>query len=499
MQFFLRHRTLIIVAFVLVAGLSLYLLTKEDAAPDWVTGTVEKGAVRELVSVSGIIESEGEATLSFPVSGIVSDVLVAEGATVTEGQILATLEQDELVAERQDAYAALLIAQADKDELESGPRTEARDITKATVEIARADLERTVSEEAKKVANAYRTLLSDDLEALPLDANVEDVPPTISGTYTCAKEGVYTMEVFRSGSQSGYAYRIDGLETGTSIAFTESPQALGTCGLSIQFAPDEQYGNKTWEIRVPNTRASSYTTNLNAYLLAKEQEANQVAARTQALDKALREQTLENALPRSEALVRARAAVIQAESRLAQIDARIKDRTLRAPFDATVSNIELTRGEVPQANAMTVVAADIFELTVRIPEIDITRVHIGQRADMVFDARPSELVTGAVSFIASVATEIDGVAYFEAKLRFDATPAWMRSGLNADVDIIVNEVTDVTKVGKRFLETLDTGTYVLYPAGTVTRKEKVDVTFTGNDGFVAITGNVHAGDTIVAP
>lgn len=499
MQFFFRHRTFVIVFAVLAIGASVYFLTKEEAAPTWVTGTVEVGDVRELVSVSGVIEAEGEATLSFPTTGIVREILVTEGAMVTEGQILATLEQDELAAERQDAYAALLIAQADLDELQSGPRSEERDVTDAAVAIARADYERAVSEEAKKVANAYRTLLSDDLEALPVDANTEAVAPTISGTYTCSTEGTYIIRTFRSGSQSGYSFQLGGLEGGTSIAYTEAPGLLGTCGLRIQFVPDEAYGDKLWEVQVPNTRGSSYTTNLNAYQLAREQETNTVASLKQALDKALLEATLENALPREEALTRANAAVIQAQSRLAQIDARIKDRTLRAPFTGVVSNIELTRGEVAGSDAVTIVASDVFELTVRIPEIDITRVKEGQIADVEFDARPGEVVRASIRFISSVAAEIDGVAYFEAKLRFDAPPEWMRSGLNADVDIIVDERQGVLKIPRRYLVTDGDARYVLYPDGTETRREKVDVTFTGNDGFVAVSGNVREGDTIVAP
>ncbi len=486
------------VLIVLVSAFVVYKTTKEET-PDWVTGTVERGDVRELVSVSGVIEAEGEATLSFPTQGVVEEILVREGDVVVTDQVLATLKQDALLAERQDAYAALMIARADRDELIAGPRSEERDVTDAEIAIARANLERTITEEAQKVGNAYRALLSGNLEALPEDASTDDTPPTVSGTYTCATGGTYTVDVFRSSAQSGYSYRIGGIETGTYAAYTESPGAFGTCGLSLEFSPDEAYGNRRWLIAIPNTRGVSYTTNWNAYLLAKEQEANAVSAAREALDKALREQTLENAVPRDEALARAEAAILQAESRLAETDARLKDRTLRAPFAGVVSDIDITRGEVSTESGITLVASDIFELTVRIPEIDITRVKEGQVADVEFDARQGEIIQASIRFISAVAREIDGVAYFEAKLSFTSPPEWMRSGLNADVDIIVNEVKDTLRVAKRFIKNTDGANYLLYPLGTVTREEKVDVTFTGNDGFVAVSGNVREGDTIVLP
>jgi multidrug efflux pump subunit AcrA (membrane-fusion protein) len=499
MQFFLRHRKLVIVFVLLVISGSLYFLTKEDGAPDWVEGTVERGDVRELVSVSGVIEAEGEATLSFPTSGIVSEILVREGDSVLKDQILALLSQDELLAERRDAYANLLIVTADRDELIAGPRGEERDVTKTAVAIAEADLARTKSEEAKKVENAYRTLLSSDLEALPLSPSTEDAAPVITGTYTCGKEGAYKLDIFRSGADSGYSYRLSGLESGTYPAYTESPAPFGLCGLRIQFVAGETYGNRSWEVRIPNPNGTTYTANLNAYLLAQTGEKNGVSASEQALEKALREATLANAIPRDEALARANASVIQAEARLAQIDARMSDRTLRAPFSGVVSDSSLTVGETSEKDALTLVSSDRFVLTVRIPEIDITRIGVNQEADVRFDARPDEIVTALIEFIAPRAIEIDGVAYFEAKLGFLNPPTWLRSGLNADVDVVIKEQVDVLMIPKRFIIEENGESYVLRPEGIETVKEKISVDFIGNNGFVAVSGSIREGDTLIAP
>jgi RND family efflux transporter MFP subunit len=381
----------------------------------------------------------------------------------------------------------------------SGPRGEERDVTSITVDIARDDLDRTVLEEAEKVRSAYRELLSTDLEAFPVDRDVDDVPPIISGTYTCESEGTYLLTVFRSGSQSGYSYRIEGLEDGTYTAFTEAPSPMGTCGLSVQFVAGETYGNRAWEIKIPNTESSVYLGLRNAYILARQQETNQVSEAQQAFEKALREQTLENAVPRDEALKRADASIIQAEARLAAIDARIRERTLRAPFTSVVSNVNITIGEVASGEALTLVGDTLFELTVRIPEIDITKISIGQSADVVFDARPSENVTATVGFIAQTATLIDGVAYFEAKLHFDTPSKWFRSGLNADVNVIIEKHSDVTRIPRRFLVTEGENHSVLIPDGTTSKKQPVTISFIGNDGFVAIESGLKEGDTVIAP
>ncbi len=499
MSFLKRHKVSLSILGIIVVGVLVYQGTKKPEVPDWTTDTISKGIVRELVSVSGVIEAESEATLSFPISGTVGNILVSEGMVVDEGTVLATLEQNELLAEKRDAEGALMIANANLRELIEGPRSEERDVTAQTVTIARANLESAVGEERVKVQNAYRALLSNDLEALPENKNTTATPPTITGTYTCNKEGTYTLTFFRSGADSGYSYRMSGLETGSATGYSESSGVLGTCGLRMQIDADSNYGGQTWTIEVPNSKSPTYPTLLSAYLLAQETSDNVVTSAHDALVKAERDATLSNATPREEELRRREAAVVQASARIDGILARMNERTLVAPFRGTISDIDMTRGEASTGRTLSLIASSTFILTVRIPEIDITKVLAGQRVVADFDARQGEQVDGHISFISPVAREIDGVAYFEADIVFDTPPTWMRSGLNADVDIIVEESEEALRVPRRFLVTQGDASYLLYPDGVTTRREKVDVLFTGNDGFVSVSGNIREGDTIVAP
>ena len=117
----------------------------------------------------------------------------------------------------------------------------------------------------------------------------------------------------------------------------------------------------------------------------------------------------------------------------------------------------------------------------------------------LLNAEPNEITHARVGFISPTATHIDGVAYFEAKLRFDNPPTWFRSGLNADVDIIASVTGDTLRIPKRFLVAEGDARYILVPDGTVTKRVLVEVSFVGNDGFVAITGDVREGDAVIAP
>jgi multidrug efflux pump subunit AcrA (membrane-fusion protein) len=117
---------------------------------------------------------------------------------------------------------------------------------------------------------------------------------------------------------------------------------------------------------------------------------------------------------------------------------------------------------------------------------------------MVFDAKADEQLTGTISFISLKSTEIDGVSYYEAYIQMDSTPSWLRSGLNADINIILSETVDTLRIPKRFLIE-ENGIYsVLLTQGEAYATTTIEVTLKGNDGFIAITG-LNSGDVIVAP
>lgn len=67
------------------------------------------------INVLGIVMSESEARPSFKTGGIISKTFVKEGEVVTKGQILATLEMDEINAQVKQAEEGLQKALRDKN------------------------------------------------------------------------------------------------------------------------------------------------------------------------------------------------------------------------------------------------------------------------------------------------------------------------------------------------------------------------------------------------
>lgn len=501
MKSFLYHRTLFIsIAAAVIAGVVFMMLSIGSRNNvELVTTIVEVGNVRQNVSVSGIAKAEQSAELAFPTTGIVRDVLVGVGDEVATGDILLMLDTQALTADRQDALAAISSAVATRDELLAGPTNLSREVTLQTVQTKNEALETTKANEQRKIDNAYQALLSSGITAYSNNENEDAVPPTITGTYTCKDEGTLVIDMFSSGTQSGYSYRLSGLETGTYTVSTDQAIALGKCGLRIQFDADSSYSRSQWLVDIPNKKSPLYIANRNAYTLAVTQAASAITLAEQDLLLAQASAENTNAPARSEAIARANASIAQAQARLARIDSTIADRVLRAPFAGTITEIDILPGEtVASEPVVTLLARSDFEVTARIPEIDIGKLLIGQKTEMLFDARSNETLTGEITFISLKATEIDGVSYYEAIISLDQIPDWMRSGLNADIEIIIEEKSDVLRVPKRFITNSDQGAEVLILQGKITATSSVVIDLEGNDGYTAVTG-VNEGDILVAP
>jgi HlyD family secretion protein len=270
--------------------------------------------------------------------------------------------------------------------------------------------------------------------------------------------------------------------------------------LRIIFDASSNYNRTQWFIDIPNQKSTSYVQNRNAYALSVTQAKSAIAHAQQAVTLAQANATNSNAAPRFEALVRANASISQAQAQLAKIDATIRDRVLRAPFSGTVTEIDILPGEtVTTTPVLTLLAESDFEITARIPEIDIGKLATRQTAELVFDARSDEVLKGTVYYISLEATEIDCVAYYEALIVLEETPAWLRNGLNADIDVIAEESIGNLRIPTRFLIYSETGYQVLMQrAKNQTSTTTVELILDGNDGFAAITG-LTEGDILVAP
>ena len=199
---------------------------------------------------SAVATTGNSIDLSFLKSGRVDSVSAIVGQIVHKGDVLAKLNAPDAEGALNQAKGALDLAEAQYASLNSQYAT-------------------TKKQQDLIVSNAYQTLLSSGLEAVPSKQNTN--VPVISGSYTCAKEGIYKIHPYASGdSDSGYSFTYSGLESGTTSVKYDNPVAFGNCGLQIKWNQSDYFDATTdWTIDIPNTKSASYTASNNAYELAK--------------------------------------------------------------------------------------------------------------------------------------------------------------------------------------------------------------------------------------
>lgn len=84
----------------------------DDSGPQYRTAVASIGSVDQLTNFTGTVAATGRASAAFGVAGTVDEVLVAPGDRVEKGEVLATLDKDDLKAAVRAAQATLAEARA---------------------------------------------------------------------------------------------------------------------------------------------------------------------------------------------------------------------------------------------------------------------------------------------------------------------------------------------------------------------------------------------------
>ncbi|MEZ4103436.1 MAG: efflux RND transporter periplasmic adaptor subunit [Candidatus Paceibacterota bacterium] len=427
---------------------------KDDSS--LIRGSVTRGEVSSIISLSGKVESSNDVSLRFNTSGTIQNIYVTEGQKVKEGDRLMSLDNRSLSAD-------LLKAQANLD------------LQKAQSKVSNAEVD-------SAVESAYIALLNNDLQAYPKNSQQDysATPPVVSGFYKGKKEGVYNLDVYASNSQSGYSFRYSGLEpqdTGTINEYSVSK--LGELGLYLQFDSESNYGSTEWVIPIPNNRSTTYASALNNY--------NEALAKRDASENSNVSVEISNAK------------IKQAEAEVARIQADINERILRAPFNGTVSFIGPSKGEIAVSTetAISLISEENYEIKIQIPEVDLSKIKINQISKIELDAYPGENFTGYVVSIDPAETIIDGVSVYEASVYFDEQNPKIKSGMTANVNIFSDKKENVLRIQKQFIEKDEMGEYVFVYMEGEQVKTYIQTGFVGGDGFVEVVSGLLENDIII--
>jgi HlyD family secretion protein len=158
-------------------------------------------------------------------------------------------------------------------------------------------------------------------------------------------------------------------------------------------------------------------------------------------------------------LAMSRAELVEAEGALAKLKEDLRHTTISAPIDGIVSQLLAKEGEVVVIGTMNTAGSIIMEISdpntmvvrARVDENNVPAVQPGQKTMIHFQNNAKLTLTGTVKRISpkgikpgstpgvtTTASDND-VAIFETIISIDAPPPQVRLGMNASVEILVEE------------------------------------------------------------
>lgn len=409
---------------------------------------------QSYVSVTGRVVPVRRAELAFTMPGRVLEVLVKEGDTVEAGQLLARLDDAQLLAAVAQAEAGVAQAEAQLAKLRAGARSEQVAVTRAAVAQAQealttAELGVASAEAQAAMAEAGLLAAQAQLRQLrngPLPEEIEIARQQVE----LAKAQRYAAQAQRDavGGQRDRAsssqdpvvrmsYQPGSYEAAEGQAFAAENQVTIA---ELQYELLKQ-GPRPEQIAVAEAQVAQAQASWDAALVAVEVAEGQRTAAAAALQQAEAQLALVQAPPTPEDLALAEASLAQAEAALEQARAALAQAHLTSPIAGTVAQVDLRPGEMAPAGVpvIAVGSLDAFQIeTTDMDEIDAARVQIGDQAQLLFDALPDLELTGTVKSVALKAGAGLGGTAFKVVIALDGPVEGLRWGMTASVDILVD-------------------------------------------------------------
>lgn len=161
-----------------------------------------------------------------------------------------------------------------------------------------------------------------------------------------------------------------------------------------------------------------------------------------------------------------------AQLRVAELN--LEHSTVRAPLSGTVMELPIKLGEFVQPGIMVARITRLDGLYVKalVDEVDLGRLDIGQSAEITFDTVPDKKFSARLFEISpGVSVEKLKSRNVTIKLKILDPPVFLRPGMSADVEIIVETLKNVLHIPAQAIMTKDKEQIVyIIEAGKVTRR-----------------------------
>jgi len=461
------------------------------------TQKIAPQTITNIISGSGLTQPIEQVKVSPKMSGKVIAIYFDEGDYVSQGQVIAQLEQDQtLVVSYENAKTNLSIAQTNLENIKIS--------TQKDIEAARATVEtiKTTLENAKKsLANVEETNKQTirNVEENALNVANNAISTAVNAIVTATDlQYKYFLEGSEAGSRiidqkaraillvlgepnagkwisqfiiplnGGLKGRIE--DAKTSFSEEKIDKILIDIEPALQSVKDLLIEIRTDLEKEPRALASEKTTidamrsnidlalnNISssiqsianaklAAVTAKDAAQSQIKSAEKQLASA--EATLESVKSKAEAqIASAEGQITIAKGQINSIEAQLGNTTIFSPASGIINRWLVSEGEMAFAgNPMAeIVNTQIIKIELGLAPSDVVNVSLGKEAKVSLSAYPEKEFTGRIYYISSLA---DSSGKFPIKIQVDNRRGEIKAGVVAEVKIIIQEENNVLAIPK---------------------------------------------------
>ncbi|RUR74224.1 efflux RND transporter periplasmic adaptor subunit [Chlorogloeopsis fritschii PCC 9212] len=383
----------------------LVIVPTRNARQRILTAPVQRQSLPIAVSANGAVKPERSINVSPKESGVLKALLVKEGDTVKQGQILAQMDDSDLQGQLTQARGQLAQAQANLQKAIAGNRPQDIAQAQAQLDEAKANLQKAIAGNRPQDIGQAEARLKNAQATL---TKAEDNFRRNQQLYNAGAVSLQTLNQARADRDSVQAQ------------VNEAQQALAL----------QKAGSRSEDIE-----------QLRAVVRQREQALALLKAGT-----------------RQEDIDAAQAQVTSARGSLQTIQTKINDTVLRAPFDGVVTQKYADPGafvtpttsgsDVSSATSSSILSlASTNQVVANLAETNISKIRLGQKVKIRADAFPGKTFEGKVSQIAAQATVEQNVTSFQVKISLGSdSQNLLRSGMNVEADFQVGQLQNAIVV-----------------------------------------------------
>ena len=498
------RRTIIIVVVVLILLATGFffvrqrqLAAQEPAFEILREGMVENGRITATVNATGSIEPEALVTLTFRSTGTIRQVNVERGQSVRAGDVLATLDTEELQLSVQQAEDALHIQRLNNELSLATMASSQADIAAATAQVSVAEANLAGAEAAVSQAQAQMAQL---------------MAGSTAGAIASAEAQVASAQAQQKSAQITYDrvlecfdFKIPGEDEkqevcpGLGATEEQARYNLNNANVALIAAEAQLADTKAGPRPADIQAANAATASAQANVLAAQ---GNVAVAIANLDRAQAAFDRMQEPPTDDELAILDAQIASAQTNLSVAQLRLEQSIIVAPIDGTIANVSINAGEQasPGAPAITLVNEDAFHINVNVDEIDIDQISVGQDVEVALDALSDTVLTGLISEISPTSASAGGVVTYLVTINIITDDGvTLRPGMSANASIVVEEIEDVLIV-PNWAVRLDRETgnaFVLQKMADGTIAETIVETGLRNEQFSEVLSGLQSGDVVV--